>query len=320
MNQEATIQDQGAPMEDPAQLKRRMKWTFSQLGWAAFALMALTQAAAGVLAAVLMMAAPQLLANPWVTWLLSYLPLYLVAFPIFALMLKKVPAQQPQGGAASLGTGTMVKLVFLCLGLTYALNYVSLGINAIIGLIKGAPVINPLAEIATEPFSTFLFAGLVAPIMEEIVFRRMILNRLVPFGETYAVYGSALLFALFHANLSQLLYAFVLGIIFAQVTLRTGGIRATTILHIVINGVGSVLIPSLHGLLPEKAGMLVIYLLTVVLMAVGLVMWRVLPRDRLAPASQPMTPKEKRRIFLVNPGMIAYQVLIAALIVMVILV
>lgn len=318
MNQELT-QDQGIPTEDQHQLKRRMKWTFSQLGWAVFMLMLLAQVGAGLLAVVGMLAAPGMMGSPWGIWLLSYLPLYLLAFPIFCLMLKKVPAQQPRDGAGPLGAGTLVKLLFLCLGVTYALNYLSLGINGLIGLLKGSPVMNPLAEMVMEPLSTFLFVGLIAPVMEEVIFRRLLLNRLLPFGERVAVYGTAFLFALFHANLSQLFYAFVLGLIFARVTLHTGGIRTTVLLHIVLNNIGSLLIPSLHGLLPEKIGMLVIYLLTLVLIVVGAVVWRRLPRNSLAPSSLPFTPQEQRRIFVRNPGMIAYLILILLLMIMVIL-
>ena len=302
--------------EDPAQTRRLLRRAFSRLGWAAFALMGVTQLLAAVFAVAVLFAAPQWMASPWYSWLLSYLPLYLAAFPIFWLMVRRMPSQRP-GGSLEVSPGQVARLVLLCLGATYALNYVSLFINFLIGLAKGAPVINPLAEITGDPLSTFLFAGLVAPIMEEVIFRKILLDRLLPYGETFAVYGTAFLFALFHANLSQLLYAFVLGAIFALLTLRTGGIRLSALLHIIINNIGAFLLPYVLGLLPQSLSEGMAYAVTGGLVLVGAVLWRFMPKAGPAPAPQPLTPGEKRRAFLLNPGMLAYIILIVILIALV---
>jgi uncharacterized membrane protein len=56
---------------------------------------------------------------------------------------------------------------------------------------------------------------------------------------------SALLFGLFHGSLNQLCYAFLLGLVFGYVYIRTGKLRYTIMLHIGINSLSTVLLPGL---------------------------------------------------------------------------
>lgn len=65
----------------------------------------------------------------------------------------------------------------------------------------------------TSTFSMFLYSALLAPLSEEVIFRGMILRALRPYGKRFAILGSALLFGLFHGNLLQGPYAFLMGLI-----------------------------------------------------------------------------------------------------------
>ena len=68
-------------------------------------------------------------------------------------------------------------------------------------------------------------------ILEEFIFRKMVIDRIWQYGEKIAVVTSALIFALFHINLFQFFYALGIGLIFAYVYLRTGKLRYTIIMH-----------------------------------------------------------------------------------------
>ena len=57
----------------------------------------------------------------------------------------------------------------------------------------------------------FLLA-VAAPVMEELLFRRAVLGRLLPYGERVSLVASALFFALFHTSVAQVCYAFLLGL------------------------------------------------------------------------------------------------------------
>ena len=60
------------------------------------------------------------------------------------------------------------------------------------------------------------------------------LNKIRMYGDKVAIITTAIMFGLFHANFSQFFYAVGLGVIFAYVTLKTGTIKYSIILHIVI--------------------------------------------------------------------------------------
>lgn len=66
---------------------------------------------------------------------------------------------------------------------------------------------------ATVSFSMFLYGALVAPVAEELLFRGFVLNTLRPYGRRFAILGSAVLFGVFHGNLLQTPYSFVMGLV-----------------------------------------------------------------------------------------------------------
>ncbi len=65
----------------------------------------------------------------------------------------------------------------------------------------------------SDTFSMFLYASVLAPVSEEILFRGFVLRSLRPFGKRFAIFGSAFLFAVFHGNLLQAPYAFLAGLV-----------------------------------------------------------------------------------------------------------
>jgi membrane protease YdiL (CAAX protease family) len=75
------------------------------------------------------------------------------------------------------------------------------------------------ATAQTNSFSMFLYLGLGAPVVEEIVFRGAILRGLERYGKWFAVLISALLFGVFHGNLIQSPYAFLVGLVLQLIVL-----------------------------------------------------------------------------------------------------
>ncbi len=98
---------------------------------------------------------------------------------------------------------------------------------------------------AYSPILQALLLAFAAPFMEEYVFRRCLITRLLPYGEKTALIMSALLFALFHGSVNQICYAFLLGLIFGYVYLKTGKLRYSVMLHMIINSMTSILMPIL---------------------------------------------------------------------------
>lgn len=93
----------------------------------------------------------------------------------------------------------------------------------------------PLSNVGWLILNIFLFA-ILPGIFEELVFRGIVLQGFRKnFSDAIAVVLSALFFALMHGSLQQLIYPFLLGLIFGWLALRTGSIVTTMIVHILNN-------------------------------------------------------------------------------------
>lgn len=83
---------------------------------------------------------------------------------------------------------------------------------------------------------------IAAPIAEELLFRKWIIDRLEGYSPIGSVLFSAILFGLFHHNFSQLFYAFLLGFFFGSVYQRTHNILYTILLHVVFNSFSVIMV------------------------------------------------------------------------------
>ena len=107
-------------------------------------------------------------------------------------------------------------------------------------MLKGSGVQNQLLNV-TESVSLWMIAFwmvICAPVMEEYVFRKLIVDRTVCYGQGTAVLLSGLMFGLFHGNLNQFVYAFVLGMLLAYLYVKTGNLKITIAIHMMINFMG----------------------------------------------------------------------------------
>jgi uncharacterized protein len=78
---------------------------------------------------------------------------------------------------------------------------------------------------------------IIAPIVEELIFRGMIMSGFSRnYRPAFAIFFSALLFALFHLNPWQFPAAFALGLILGWIRIRTGSVLACITGHAIHNG------------------------------------------------------------------------------------
>ena len=222
------------------------KKVFSKVGATLFLFVLILLVVQYIFSYILQMTIPNVGEKTWFVWIMTIVSLYLISFPIYLMMMKKIPDCKVQA-EKKYSLKEMIMLVFVCFSATYLFNIVSLGINALIGSLKGSPVINPLIDVVLNSniIYTIVVACIMAPIVEEIIFRKVLLNKLVGYGEKTAIIVSSLAFALFHGNLSQFFYAFALGAIFAHITVKSGTIKNSIILHMIINLLGSAIIPNI---------------------------------------------------------------------------
>lgn len=97
---------------------------------------------------------------------------------------------------------------------------------------------NQVAE-AMNVASPFLMAALavvIGPVLEEILFRGIVCRRLrKAWGPAWAVIISALLFGLYHGNLTQGVYAAILGAILAIAYVNTDKLWLCMVMHVLGN-------------------------------------------------------------------------------------
>lgn len=96
---------------------------------------------------------------------------------------------------------------FWITGLEWLMNRFDRSVEDILESVSGS----------SDTFSMFLYASIVAPISEELIFRGYVQRSLARFGRKFSIFCSALLFGLFHGNLLQTPYAFLVGLILGYV-------------------------------------------------------------------------------------------------------
>lgn len=101
-----------------------------------------------------------------------------------------------------------------------------------------------------DGLSMFLYIGLGAPISEEILFRGLVLRSMEPYGKKFAIFASALMFGLYHGNIIQIPFAFVVGLVLGYVTVEHN-IGWAILLHLFNNLILSDTLMRLTAHLPE---------------------------------------------------------------------
>lgn len=188
--------------------------------------------------------APAAAEHPLFDWLLSLVPIYVGGLPICCLILRKgsyEPLKKQRLSPSHFLLAAVVAFGVMLLG-TIIGNTIMLTLSSILG----KQISNPVQEIVMESHLAVSFVStvIVAPIGEEFIFRRLIIDRTHRYGELPAILLSAAMFAAFHMNLYQFVYAFCVGTVLGYVYVKTGCLRYSVALHALINFIGGV-VPSI---------------------------------------------------------------------------
>lgn len=266
--------------------------------------------------------APAMLNNDWIGMLSNYLALYLVGFPLLCLVMCTVPDRCPQHEKKKLSVGSILMLYAFSMMAAFLFNLVGIAINNAIGTV--VPGYNADTVIDWESINAvvlFICGVIVAPIMEEVIFRWIPYKKNAAFGPVLYFVYTGIAFGLFHMNLAQFFYAAALGILFAKITYDTGTVKYSIILHLMVNLTGGVGIGGLIIRTNNWIATAVYSAYNLLIVALGLIVaiwFLVTRRHRLknAPATHPV--KVGATAFL-NPGTILYTIVILCMIVVTII-
>lgn len=292
-------------------IKEENKKVFNRIGLAMLVSMILVNVIQIIFFNIIGKVNPDLLSASWINYIALAISYYLIGFPVFYFMIKGLPEGEKREDK-KLGVWEIVKFCFISYSLMYIFNFLTNIFIILISIFKGSEVVNPLQNIieGSSLILTLIFVGILSPIIEEMMFRGIMLNKLRRYGDKVAIVTTALLFGLFHANFSQFFYATVLGLIFAYVTLKTGTIKYSIILHIFVNMMGSFIIPLIIGDGSNLVAYGCVLFLVLLISIVGLVL---LIKDRknisLLDGEVKLEKGTAFKIIWINLGMVLFTVI-----------
>lgn len=128
----------------------------------------------------------------------------------------------------------LILIGFLVIEIADIVTNYAMGICKFIGVKSTSPEFI-VEKTTLGIFLSVINFSLVPALTEEFIFRGIILNSVRPYGKVFAIFSSSFLFGLVHGNLEQFVFAFITGIFFSYVTLLTGSLLPSVIVHFLNN-------------------------------------------------------------------------------------
>ena len=179
-----------------------------------------------------------------VYYAMMFIPAYLIGVSLLYAMLNRIKSNVP--GRATMTGSAWAYTLFIIVFLVYIGNLIGVVLMNFVAGLNGTSPVSSLDTMMGETgiFTQIIFVVILAPIVEELCFRKFLIDKIGVYGERNAMILSGLIFALFHGNIYQFFYAFFLGVIFSYIYIRSGKIKYTIALHCIVNFFGGAL-PSL---------------------------------------------------------------------------
>ncbi len=304
------------------QLQRKItKRYISRLGMGLFVMAVISLALQYLLRFLFTTYFPQAIEQGWFLWGALILSQYVVAAPIAWLIMRPVPpVELPKHGITP---AQFLLLIPMCYAIMFVGSLIGQGVSYLLGLAMGTPPVNDLLLLIDQnSWLSVLTVAVFAPIVEELVFRKLLIDRLARYGQWVAVLVSGLLFGLYHGNFQQFFYAFGVGMAFGFIYVKTGKIWYTMLLHGIVNTIPFLLLPVITGSVESESMAGVFPLLAAVLcllcaVAAGIALLAVNKRRIVfSPRVSILPQKGWGRIVWGTPGMVLILIACGAMFVM----
>ena len=182
---------------------------------------------------------PDVYNSYWFSILASTVPLYVIGLPLLYLIVKGVKTEIPERKKLKFSHFVLIFIIaqtIMTAGSLMGETFVSF-----LSSITGINFENSLSDTLNVPLWLSMLTTVVcAPLFEELIFRKIIMDRMLPHGELAAILVSSFLFGAFHGNFYQFFYATMLGLLLSFLYARTGNWWNGVFLHMLINFFGGV--------------------------------------------------------------------------------
>lgn len=262
---------------------------------------------------------PNLLMTDWANFFLIAVSFYLIGFPLAYCMMKKIPTAVSQE-KKRLTLRQLVEYGLISYTVMILLNFLTTFLLSFIELFKTESIVNPVQQVILtgSPWLSLLCIVVLSPIIEELLFRKILLDRVRIYGDKVAIIFTAIAFGFYHGNLSQLFYAVGLGIILAYIVLKTNQLKYSIGIHMFVNAMGSLILPMLIGDGSDLLRAQIASVIVVILITFGTILI-IKNRKKVELVQGDLTIPESKLMQLVwlNHGVFAYLLFSIALIIMV---
>ena len=168
-----------------------------------------------------------------------YIP-QIVYLLVFWLIVRPMPKSEWQ--KESMDFKTLLKIFIMMYSVSSIINSIGLQITKIAPANGESQTDLIMKMQSTKLLMGILIPVLIGPVLEELIFRKLMLDRIRNFGEKTAIIFSALCFGLFHGNLTQFLFATCVGLFLGYVYCKTGNVLITIVMHMLLNGSSTIIV------------------------------------------------------------------------------
>ncbi len=173
-----------------------------------------------------------------------------------------------------MGMGSFFAVLCLAMAPQLVTQVCYMGSSWLLDFLGADPgALDQLGAVDMDTWTMVFYIGILAPISEELLFRGLLLRTIAPYGKGIAVVGSAVMFGLYHGNLMQTPYAFLVGLALGYVALEYNVFWAI-LLHIFNNLVFAMLLPQSLATMSAEFADLIMWVLMIAffLGAVGILL------------------------------------------------
>ncbi len=164
----------------------------------------------------------------------------------------------------------VLPLVFMALTTSFVSSYMTDILLTNFSFFNIENGVNLETNIPDAPmFILQIFSVAVIPaLVEEFLFRGIILHTIKPYGSTLAILVSSVLFALLHGNITQIPFTFVVGLALGFMTVKEQSIIPAVITHFLIN-LFSVIVSAMLQSNMDETLLNIIYFAVILIVAVA---------------------------------------------------
>ncbi len=114
---------------------------------------------------------------------------------------------------------------------------------------------------------TFISTAIVPPLIEEFACRGLIMGSLRKFGDSFAIIVSSIIFGIMHGNFQQIPFAFLVGLVLAYITIKSGSIWLAIGVHAFNNALSVVFTKLQETISIEISNIIYVFLISLIMLS-----------------------------------------------------